>query len=64
MLSRRVRGIGASQDLPREGFGLLKMPANRLNFPAVPVPLSLPLELHLLPRVDKIITTTKELDGW
>jgi pyruvate/2-oxoglutarate/acetoin dehydrogenase E1 component len=43
---------------------LLKMPANRLNFPAVPVPLSLPLELHLLPRVDKIITTTKELDGW
>ncbi len=56
------RGIGVARIFSEKGFGLLKMPANRLNFPAVPVPLS--LELHLLPRVDKIITTTKELDGW
>ncbi|MPZ39313.1 MAG: alpha-ketoacid dehydrogenase subunit beta [Rhizobiales bacterium] len=43
------------------GFGLLKKPARRLNFPAVPVPLSPPLEQHLLPRVDKIVAAAKEL---
>ena len=46
-----------------KGFGLLKKPAKRLNFPAVPVPLSPPLELHLLPTVDKIVTAAKELVG-
>lgn len=46
-----------------KGFGLLKKPAKRLNFPAVPVPLSPPLEMHLLPRVDKIVTAAKELVG-
>jgi pyruvate/2-oxoglutarate/acetoin dehydrogenase E1 component len=45
------------------GFGLLKRPARRLNFPAVPVPLSPPLEQHLLPRVDKIVATVRELVG-
>ncbi len=44
-----------------KGFGLLKKPAKRLNFPAVPVPLSPPLEQHLLPRVDKIVAAAKEL---
>jgi hypothetical protein len=29
----------------------------------VPVPLSPPLEQHLLPRVDKIVTAAKELVG-
>jgi pyruvate/2-oxoglutarate/acetoin dehydrogenase E1 component len=43
------------------GFGLLKKPAKRLNFPAVPVPLSPPLESHLVPRVDKIVAAAKEL---
>lgn len=46
-----------------DGFGLLKKPAKRLNFPAVPVPLSPPLELHLLPRVDKIVAAARELMG-
>ena len=46
-----------------KGFGLLKKPARRLNFPAVPVPLSPPLEQHLLPRVDKIVAAAKELVG-
>ena len=45
------------------GFGLLKKPARRLNFPAVPVPLSPPLEAHLTPRVDKIVAAAKELVG-
>jgi pyruvate dehydrogenase E1 component beta subunit len=45
------------------GFGLLKKPAKRLNFPAVPVPLSPPLERHLIPRVDKIVDAAKELMG-
>lgn len=45
------------------GFGLLKKPAKRLNFPAVPVPLSPPLEQYLLPRVDKIVAAAKELVG-
>jgi pyruvate dehydrogenase E1 component beta subunit len=44
-----------------KGFGLLKKPAKRLNFPAVPVPLSPPLENHLVPRVDKIVAAGKEL---
>jgi acetoin:2,6-dichlorophenolindophenol oxidoreductase subunit beta len=42
-----------------EGFGFLKRPAKRLNFPAVPVPLSPPLELHLLPGVDKLVAAAK-----
>ena len=46
-----------------KGFGLLKKPARRLNFAAVPVPLSPPLEMHLVPRVDKIVTAAKELMG-
>jgi pyruvate dehydrogenase E1 component beta subunit len=46
-----------------KGFGLLKKPAKRLNFPAVPVPLSPPLEMHLLPTVDKIVAAAKELVG-
>jgi pyruvate dehydrogenase E1 component beta subunit len=45
------------------GFGLLKKPAKRLNFPAVPVPLSPPLEQHLLPGVEKIVAAAKELVG-
>ena len=45
------------------GFGLLKKPVQRLNFPAVPVPLSPPLEMHLIPRVDKIVAAAKELMG-
>ena len=44
-----------------KGFGLLKKPAKRLNFPAVPVPLSPPLEMHLLPTVGKIVQAAKEL---
>jgi pyruvate dehydrogenase E1 component beta subunit len=44
-----------------KGFGLLKRPAQRLNFPAVPVPLSPPLERHLLPGVEKIIAAAKAL---
>jgi pyruvate dehydrogenase E1 component beta subunit len=46
-----------------KGFGLLKKPAKRLNFPAVPVPLSPPLEMHLIPTVDKIVAAAKELMG-
>jgi pyruvate dehydrogenase E1 component beta subunit len=46
-----------------KGFGLLKKPAKRLNFPAVPVPLSPPLERYLLPGVDKIIMAARELVG-
>jgi pyruvate/2-oxoglutarate/acetoin dehydrogenase E1 component len=46
-----------------KGFGLLKKPAKRLNFPAVPVPLSPPLEMHLLPTVAKIVAAAKELVG-
>jgi pyruvate/2-oxoglutarate/acetoin dehydrogenase E1 component len=46
-----------------KGFGLLKKAAKRLNFPAVPVPLSPPLEHHLTPTVDKIVTAAKELVG-
>jgi pyruvate dehydrogenase E1 component beta subunit len=45
------------------GFGLLKKPAKRLNFPAVPVPLSPPLEQHLVPGVDKIVAAATELVG-
>jgi pyruvate dehydrogenase E1 component beta subunit len=45
------------------GFGLLRKPVRRLNFPAVPVPLSPPLEQHLLPRVDKIVAAARELVG-
>jgi acetoin:2,6-dichlorophenolindophenol oxidoreductase subunit beta len=45
------------------GFGLLKKPAKRLNFPAVPVPLSPPLERHLIPSVDKIVDAAKALMG-
>lgn len=44
-----------------KGFGLLKRPAKRLNFPAVPVPLSPPLEHFLIPRVDKIVAAVKKL---
>ena len=46
-----------------EGFGLLKKPARRLNFPNVPVPLSPPLELSLIPNVDKIVAAAKGLMG-
>ncbi len=46
-----------------EGFGLLKKPAKRINFPAVPVPLSPPLEEYLIPRVDKLIAAARELVG-
>lgn len=46
-----------------KGFGLLKKPVKRLNFPAVPVPLSPPLEQHLLPTVEKIVAAAKELVG-
>ncbi len=44
-----------------KGFGLLRKPVRRLNFPAVPVPLSPPLEQHLLPTVDKIVAAAKDL---
>jgi pyruvate dehydrogenase E1 component beta subunit len=46
-----------------EGFGLLKKPAKRINFPAVPAPLSPPLEEYLIPRVDKLVAAAKELLG-
>ena len=46
-----------------KGYGLLKKPARRLNFPAVPVPLSPPLERHLTPGVDKIVAAAKDLVG-
>ena len=46
-----------------KGFGLLKKPAKRLNFPAVPVPLSPPLENHLMPRTDKIVAAAMALMG-
>jgi pyruvate dehydrogenase E1 component beta subunit len=46
-----------------EGFGLLKKPAKRLNFPAVPVPSSPPLEASLIPGVDKIVAAAKALAG-
>jgi pyruvate/2-oxoglutarate/acetoin dehydrogenase E1 component len=46
-----------------EGFGLLKRPARRINFPAVPVPLSPPLEQHLLPRIDKLVAAVKDVTG-
>ncbi len=45
------------------GFGLLKKPVKRLNFPAVPVPLSPPLERFLVPGVDKIVAAAKDLVG-
>jgi pyruvate dehydrogenase E1 component beta subunit len=44
-----------------DGFGLLKKPVRRLNFPAVPVPASPPLEAHLIPGVDKIVAAAKDL---
>ena len=44
-----------------EGFGLLKKPVRRLNFPAVPVPASPPLEAFLTPTVDKIVAAAKAL---
>ena len=43
--------------------GCSRKPAKRLNFPNVPVPLSPPLELHLVPSVDKIVAAAKELMG-
>ena len=46
-----------------DGFGLLKKPVRRLNFPAVPVPASPPLEAHLIPGVDKIVAAAKHLVG-
>ena len=46
-----------------KGFGLLRKPVKRLNFPAVPVPLSPPLEMHLLPTVEKIVAAAAELMG-
>ncbi len=46
-----------------DGFGLLKKPARRLNFPAVPVPACPPLEQELIPRIDKIVAAAKELCG-
>lgn len=57
-VASEVAGIFADK-----GFGLLKRPAKRLNFPAVPVPLSPPLEHFLMPRVDKIVAAAKELVG-
>jgi pyruvate/2-oxoglutarate/acetoin dehydrogenase E1 component len=45
------------------GFGLLKKPVKRLNFAAVPVPLSPPLERFLVPGVDKIVAAAKDLVG-
>lgn len=44
-----------------KGFGLLKKPIRRINFPAVPVPASPPLEKHLMVTVEKIIAAAKEL---
>lgn len=44
-----------------KGWGLLKRPVKRLNFPAVPVPASPPLEFHLMPTVDKIVAAAKQL---
>ena len=44
-----------------KGYGLLKRPVKRLNFPAVPVPLSPPLEASLIPGVDKIVAAAKQL---
>jgi pyruvate dehydrogenase E1 component beta subunit len=46
-----------------EGFGLLKKPVKRLNFPSVPVPANPGLELELMPTVDKIVAAVKELVG-
>jgi pyruvate dehydrogenase E1 component beta subunit len=44
-----------------DGFGLLKKPVRRLNFPAVPVPASPPLEAHLIPGVDSIVAAAESL---
>jgi pyruvate/2-oxoglutarate/acetoin dehydrogenase E1 component len=46
-----------------EGFGLLKKPVRRLNFPPVPVPASPPLEASLIPGVDKIVAAAEALAG-
>ena len=46
-----------------DGFGLLKKPARRLNFPAVPVPASPPLEAALIPGVEKIVAAAKAVVG-
>lgn len=46
-----------------EGFGLLKKPVKRLNFPAVPVPANPGLERELMPGVDKIVAAAKVLMG-
>lgn len=46
-----------------QGLGLLKKPVRRLNFPAVPVPASPPLEAHLIPGVDKIVAAAVGLVG-
>jgi pyruvate dehydrogenase E1 component beta subunit len=46
-----------------EGLGLLKKPARRLNFPAVPVPACPSLEASLIPDVGKIVTAAKALMG-
>jgi pyruvate/2-oxoglutarate/acetoin dehydrogenase E1 component len=46
-----------------QGLGLLKKPVQRLNFPAVPVPASPPLEAHLIPGIDKIVAAAKVLVG-
>lgn len=57
-VASEIAGIFADQ-----GFGLLKKPVRRLNFPAVPVPASPPLEAHLVPSVDKIVAAARDLAG-
>jgi pyruvate dehydrogenase E1 component beta subunit len=46
-----------------QGLGLLKKPVRRLNFPAVPVPASPPLEAYLIPGIDKIVAAAMGLVG-
>ena len=46
-----------------EGFGTLRKPMKRINFPNVPVPMSPPLEEFLMPTVEKVVTAAKELVG-
>ena len=44
-----------------EGFGLLKAPMKRVNFPNVPVPMSPPLEEYLMPTVEKVVDAVRAL---
>ena len=60
MLSRRQRGLEVASLFTDKGFGLLRKPAKR-STSRLPVPLSLPLERHLLPGVEKTVAAAKAL---